>query len=117
MIPIAMYNAVSLGIEGIKPYTSPCQVVQNHFKIKKPYYHNQCYDKSLHFSMPLLLRTTKVSNTVIITPSISGMPNNRFIPIAIPNTSARSQAAIATSAKKIKNVIDKWRIGFPRSLS
>jgi hypothetical protein len=28
------------------------------------------------------------------------MPNNRFIPIAIPNTSARSQAAIATSAKK-----------------
>jgi hypothetical protein len=36
MIPIAMYNAVvSLGIEGIKYSTSPCQVVQNHFKIKE----------------------------------------------------------------------------------
>jgi hypothetical protein len=66
--------------------------------------------------MPLLIKNNnrKVSNTVIITPSISGMPNNRFIPIAIPNTSARSQAAIAL---QLKNVIDKWRIGFPRSLS
>jgi hypothetical protein len=74
--------------------------------------------KASIFRMPLLIKNNnrKVSNTVIITPSISGMPNNRFTTIAIPNTSARSQAAIALQLKK-KNVIDKWRIGFPRSLS
>jgi hypothetical protein len=57
--------------------------------------------KASIFRMPLLIKNNnrKVSNTVIITPSISGMPNNRFIPIAIPNTSARSQAAIALQLK------------------
>jgi hypothetical protein len=114
-----MYNAVSLGIEGIKPYHIPmsgCAKIIS--KIKKPYYHNQCYDKSLHFSMPLLIKNNnrKVSNTVIITPSISGMPNNRFIPIAIPNFSEIT-GSNSHFSQKIKNVIDKWRIGFPRSLS
>jgi hypothetical protein len=33
MIPIAMYNAVSLGIEGIKPYsTSHVRLCKNHFQ-------------------------------------------------------------------------------------
>ena len=70
--------------------------------------------KASIFRMPLLIKNNnkKVSKTVIITPSISGISNNKLIPIAIPKTSARSQAAMAISAKKIKNIIDKWRIGF-----
>ena len=52
--------------------------------------------------MPLLMRNSnkKVSKTVIKTPSIKGISNNKLIPIAIPKTSAKSQAAIAISAKK-----------------
>ncbi len=52
--------------------------------------------------IPLLIKNNnkKVSKTVINTPSINGMSNNKLIPIAIPKTSARSQAAIAISARK-----------------
>jgi len=51
--------------------------------------------------MPLLMRKSnkKVSKTVNKTPYINGKPVSKLIPIAIPNTSAKSQAAIAISAK------------------
>ena len=44
----------------------------------------------------------KVSKTVIKTASSNGIPKSKLIPIAIPRTSARSQAAIAISARKYK---------------
>ena len=44
-------------------------------------------------------RSKIVSNAVTLIPQISGRPNNKFSPIAIPTISARSQAAIAISAK------------------
>ncbi|MNQ54778.1 hypothetical protein D3C85_688520 [compost metagenome] len=58
--------------------------------------------KASIFRMPLLIRKSnkKVSRTVIKTPSINGISKRRLIPIAIPKTSAKSQAAIAISAKK-----------------
>ena len=54
--------------------------------------------------IPLLIKNSNknVSKTVIITPSINDIPNSKLSPIAIPNTSAKSQAAIAISAKKYK---------------
>ncbi len=58
--------------------------------------------KASIFRMPLFIKNSnkKVSKTVINTPSISGISNNKLIPIAIPKTSAKSQAAMAISAKK-----------------
>ena len=44
----------------------------------------------------------KVSVTVIMVPYINGKPVNNLIPMAIPNTSAKSVAAIASSASKYK---------------
>jgi len=43
-----------------------------------------------------------VSSTVIETPQTRGRPVSNCMPIAIPNTSARSQAAIAISARMYK---------------
>jgi len=53
------------------------------------------------FRIPSLCKynSKKVSRTVILTPMIRGSPNNNCMPIAIPNTSARSVAAMAISAK------------------
>ncbi len=58
------------------------------------------------FRIPKLRRNNnkKVSSTVMVTPHVSGNPNSNCIPIAIPNTSARSQAAIAISASMYKNI-------------
>ena len=58
--------------------------------------------KASIFRMPLLMRKSnkKVSKTVIKTPSKSGIPKSKFNPIAIPKTSAKSQAAMAISARK-----------------
>ena len=47
-------------------------------------------------------KNKKVSKTVIIVPYINGMPVNNLIPMAIPNTSAKSVAAMASSAKIYK---------------
>jgi hypothetical protein len=79
MIPIAMYNAVSLGIEGIHIAHPHVRLCKNHFKIKEtPITITNAMIKASIFRMPLLIKNNnrKVSNTVIITPSISGMPNN-----------------------------------------
>ena len=56
--------------------------------------------KASIFLMPKRCRyiNKKVSKMVMHTPTKSGMPNNNCKPIAIPNTSAKSQAAIANSA-------------------
>ena len=105
IIPIAMYNAASLGIEGINPNNTLsssgwANIISN---IKEnPMIATNTMIKASIFRMPLLIKNNnkKVSKTVISTPSISGMSNNKLIPIAIPKTSARSQAAMAISARK-----------------
>ena len=43
-------------------------------------------------------RMRSVSKAVMRTPYSKGMPKSRFKPIAMPITSARSHAAMATSA-------------------
>ena len=60
--------------------------------------------KASSFLMPNLCSHSnkKVSNTVNATPQISGKPVSKLIPIAIPNTSAKSQAAMANSASMYK---------------
>ena len=56
------------------------------------------------FRMPYRckMRKRKVSKTVMIVPQIKGNPVKRCIPMAMPNTSARSQAAMANSARMYK---------------
>ena len=107
IIPIAIYKAVSLGTEGIKPNStlSISGWAKNISKTnEKPIIATNTIIKASIFRMPLLIRNSnkKVSKTVIKTPSKSGISNNKLIPIAIPNTSAKSQAAMAISAKKYK---------------
>ena len=57
--------------------------------------------KASIFRMPNFCRYNKrkVSNTVMLTPQNKGKPVSNCIPMAIPNTSARSVAAMAISAK------------------
>ncbi|MNL62812.1 hypothetical protein D3C87_1868700 [compost metagenome] len=59
--------------------------------------------------MPLFMRNRmiNVSNTVIDTPHINGKPNSNFNPMAIPITSAKSQAAIAISANMYNGILIK----------
>ena len=61
--------------------------------------------KASIFRMPFLIKKSskKVSKTVIKTPSRSGMSNNKLIPMAIPSTSARSQAAMAVSTARLSS--------------
>ena len=58
--------------------------------------------KASIFRIPLFIKKSnkKVSKTVIITPFINEISKSKFSPIAIPKTSAKSQAAMAISAKK-----------------
>jgi hypothetical protein len=77
--------------------------VQNHFKNKETLYHNLIKPP---FSDAFVNKTTIESVQYRNHYSFNKRnANNRFIPIAIPNTSARSQAAIAINSEK-KNVID-----------
>ena len=107
IIPIAMYKAAEFGIEGIRPArifgTSGCAKIISKMK-ERPIIATKTIIKASIFRIPLLIKNKrrKVSKTVIKTPSNSGIPNNRLIPIAIPRTSARSQAAMAISARKYK---------------
>ena len=108
-----MYKAASLGIEGTRPNKtlSISGWAKNISKTKEnPMMATNTIIKASIFRMPLLIKNSskKVSKTVIITPWISGISNNRLIPIAIPNTSAKSQEAIAISARKYKIIL----IGF-----
>jgi len=62
---------------------------------------------------PLCCRysTISTSSAVIAMPHGSGIPNNRFNPIAEPITSARSHAAIATSHSTQRAIVvgrEKW---------
>ena len=107
MIPIAIYKASSEGTLGIRPLrTFP---ISGWAKIiskinEKPMMATKASIKASIFRMPLLIKNNNknVSKTVIKTPCNNGIPNNKFRPIAIPNTSARSQDAMAISAKKYK---------------
>ena len=102
-----MYNAVSLGIEGMNPAKTSgkwgCAKIISKINEKPMMATNAIINASI-FRIPLLIKNRRrnVSKTVIITPSISEISNNKFKPIAIPKTSAKSQAAIAISAKKYK---------------
>ena len=107
MIPMAMYKAVSLGIVGINPSItlSNSGWAKNISNTKEtPITKTKAMIKASIFRIPLLIKNSnrKVSKTVIITPSINGISNSKLIPIAIPKTSARSQAAMAISARKYK---------------
>ena len=57
--------------------------------------------------MPLFNKNNnkKVSSTVIKTPCVSVMPNSNCKPMAIPKTSAKSQAAMAISASMYKLIL------------
>ncbi|MNS42415.1 hypothetical protein D3C72_747930 [compost metagenome] len=107
IIPIAMYKAAEFGIDGISPAKTLC--TSGSAKIiskmkEKPIIATKAIMKASILRIPLLIRKSskKVSRTVIKTASSNGIPKRRLIPIAIPRTSARSHAAIATSARKYK---------------
>jgi len=56
--------------------------------------------------------TSSTSTTVMHTPANIGRPNRRFSPIAMPSTSARLQATIATSLNSHRARLvrrPKWR--------
>ncbi len=107
IIPIAMYKAAVLGKEGTRPFTiSPASGFAKNISAKNesPIMLISPMMKASIFFMPLFIRNSSknVSSMVMLTPHSIGSLNNRLSPMAIPNTSARSQAAIATSASRYK---------------
>ena len=104
MIPIEMYKAASLGIEGINPAKTSgkfgCAKIISKIN-ENPIIATSAIIKASIFRIPLLIKKSSknVSKTVIKTPLISEMSNSKFKPIAIPKISAKSQAAIPISAK------------------
>jgi hypothetical protein len=107
---MAIYKAASFGIEGIKPKITLSISVAQKIIQKKAITHNQSNDKASIFGSLYSKTTIKKCQNRNHYPSISGISNNKFIPIAIPKTSAEITGCNGNLSQKVKNVIDKWRI-------
>ena len=111
MIPTAKKSAVPsaglflLGKDGIKPFiilpTSGAAIKICIKKATKIIPTSAMINASI-LRMPSFCKYSNknVSSTVRLTPHTNGKPVSNCMPIAIPKTSARSQAAMATSASK-----------------